>query len=162
MIKLLFVLASTLTACTAPVGLQNLHEVDPGKVYRSAQPDADGYKQLKAMGVKSVIKFNSEKEDEEIGWARANGIKLYYYPLSGLLSPGEVNTRKIQYMMNSKELQPLLIHCEWGKDRTGLQAALYRVHTMHWDPNAAFKEWMDYGHSGLLFPMDGFFWKHAK
>ena len=58
----------------------------------------------------------------------------------------------------------VFIHCQHGKDRTGLLAALYRVKYQGWTPEQAHKEWAALGHSGMLDTlftgkMDNYFWK---
>ena len=47
-------------------------------------------------------------------------------------------------------MQPVFIHCEFGKDRTGLLAALYEVLFMGISPQTAHQRWVDSGHTGQL------------
>jgi protein tyrosine/serine phosphatase len=156
-VKLLFVAFLFLVSCSQPKGLQNLHELVPGQLFRGAQPDAEGYKQLKLRGIRSVVKLNSEHLEEETENAKLNGIHLYYIPLSGIFAPSDREELLVQSTLRAKVLWPLYFHCQWGKDRTGLAAALYRVQVQNWTEEKAHNEWMEFGHSPLLFSMDWFF-----
>lgn len=151
-----------LASCAAPTGLQNFHEVEQGRIYRSAQPDEEGYKLLQKQGIRTVVKLNTERSDEEDLWALHAGIQLISIPLSGIEAPDDYSEDRIQRELSNQIDWPILIHCEWGKDRTGLAIALYRVHEQLWDPEAAHKEWLELGHSPLLFGMDRYFEQHKE
>lgn len=155
-------LAILAASCAAPSGdLPRFHEVDPGKVYRSAQPTEAGYQAMAKIGIRTVVKLNTDLLEEERAWAAAAGIRLVEVPLPGLLAPGESDENHVQMQINDSSLQPILFHCEQGQDRTGLVAALYRVNVQGWTTEAAHKEFVDFGHSSFLRDMDDYFWAHV-
>ncbi len=45
---------------------------------------------------------------------------------------------------------PIYVHCEHGKDRTGLVIALYRMRADGWSQEQAAAEMKEMGHTGLL------------
>lgn len=151
-----------LSSCAAHAGLDNFHVVEDGKIYRSAQPDAAGYDRIKAAGIRTVIKLNTENAKEERSLANSMGISLYEMPLSGLFAPDSTAESQVQELLTRQDLYPILIHCEHGSDRTGLAVALYRVYRDGWSPGDAHREWMQFGHSSLLIGMDDFFEDHSK
>lgn len=156
-------LALMLTACAAPVGLTNYHEVDPGKVYRAAQLDAESYKIIAKAGIRTVVKLNTEHLEEERVWARDNKIDLVYVPLPGLGAPSDDDETVVQRALRDPARQPSLVHCEWGKDRTGLAIAIYRVDVQHMPKADARDEWLHYGHLVVPFSgMDAYFKKRTR
>lgn len=163
MIKLIIALVLPLFACstTSPQDLPNFHEVDAG-VYRGGQPTALGMIGLQKKGIHTIIKLNKENLTEERIGAKQLGFKLVEIPLSGFFAPSNSDMDRIQKILNDPVLRPVFIHCEFGKDRTGISIALFRVFTDHWAPDKAHKEWMEFGHSPFLFPMDVYFKKKTK
>lgn len=153
--------ASSGCATASTSGLPNMHQVD-ADLFRSAQPTKDGYEQMKRSGIRTVLKLNTDNLEEERAWAKAAGITLLENPLPGLWRPTEQSENGVQRALIDQHLRPLLFHCEKGADRTGMAAALYRVHVQHWNPDDAHSEWLKYGHSQLLFTMDAYFQEHAK
>lgn len=156
--KSYILLVFALAACSAPKGdLPRLHVVASGKVYRSAQPTEAGYRQLAALGIRSVVKLNTDELADERAWAAETGIRLIEIPLPGLTAPPEASEDRVQAAIRDPANQPVVFHCEQGQDRTGLAAAIYRVEVQHWSAVDAHAEWKDLGHSPLLFGMDQFF-----
>ncbi|AHA27889.1 dual specificity protein phosphatase family protein [Candidatus Liberibacter americanus] len=108
---------------------QNFHVVEPGVVYRSAQPDAKFIKHLwDEYGIKSIINLRNlndnilYKEEETI--SKKLGIKLINFPIS--IPKGLNENEIIKLITLLKETpKPLLIHCKSGADRAGLASYLY-------------------------------------
>ena len=44
---------------------------------------------------------------------------------------------------------PVYLHCEHGRDRTGLLVAFYRIRYEGWSVDRAYQEWRDMGHHGF-------------
>src|SRR2546426_12800004 len=71
----------------------NIHIRNFGKMddrfYRGAQPDESDYKDLKALGVKTVIDLTDSPKDYEKRDVEALGIKYVNIPMSDSSSPKE-------------------------------------------------------------------------
>ncbi len=151
-----------LSGCAAPTGdIPRFHEVDPGKVYRSAQPTEAGYAEMAKRGIKTVVKLNHDQSAEEARWARRSGIMLIEEDLPGLTAPSDAAENFVQALIRDPANQPVLFHCEQGEDRTGETAAIYRVEVQGWKPVDAHKEWRVLGHSPFLIEMDEYFEKRT-
>jgi len=117
-------------------GLPNLHKVS-NVLYRSAQPSAEGMKNLKAMGIETVVNLRSFHSDRnEIGEARLASEHIY---MKAWHPEEEDAVRFLQIVMNPKR-SPVLVHCQHGADRTGTICALYRVAVQGWSKEEALKE----------------------
>jgi protein tyrosine phosphatase (PTP) superfamily phosphohydrolase (DUF442 family) len=125
-------------------GLPNFHKVSQD-LYRGAQPTAAGIRQLKDMGIKTIINlrsFNSDKDeigDVEIGYEHIY-MKAWY--------PEEKEIVKFLKIVTDKEKTPVFVHCRYGADRTGLMCAIYRVAVCGWSKESAADE-MIYGGFGF-------------
>jgi protein tyrosine phosphatase (PTP) superfamily phosphohydrolase (DUF442 family) len=122
-------------------GVPNLHKV-LHTLYRSAQPSAEGMKNLKAMGIGTVINLRSFHSDrDEIGDAA-----LAYESISmkAWHAEEEDAVKFLQIVTNPKR-SPVLVHCQHGADRTGTMCALYRVAVQGWSKEEALKEMMQGG-----------------
>lgn len=123
--------------------LGNFHEVSPG-FYRSAQPSRDGYKRLKALGVRTLLtlKDNGAREREEAG---AEGLAVENVPMGGFSQPSFEEVDRALSIIQDLSKRPLLVHCQYGKDRTGFVVASYRVVVERADEAKAAEEAKSYG-----------------
>lgn len=123
--------------------LGNFHEVAPG-LYRSAQPSRDGYKQLRALGVKTLLtlKDNGAQEREQAG---AEGLAVENVPMGGFSQPSFEQVDAALAIVNDPAKRPLLVHCQYGKDRTGFVIASYRVTVEGWTEAKAADEAKTHG-----------------
>ncbi len=131
-------------------GLANLARVNPG-FYRGAQPDAEGYRALKAMGVKTVIclrSWHSSKKETE-----SAGLAYVELPLQadafGSHPPSDDQIRLFFKTVLDPARQPVYIHCAHGKDRTGTMCALYRIEVDGWTPGEAIEEMQSFGYHDI-------------
>jgi|GEM_PF-2564057 len=97
------------------------------------------------------------------------GIAFYHLPLSSLETMTDEDDKKIDDLlafMNNEENRPLYVHCEHGKDRTGLIIALYKVKYLNMPIDLAYGEWVKEGHSkkSQIFTgkLDNYFFKKVK
>ncbi len=162
---LLFVVGLTvgLCACAARQGgvaptnsIANFGVVNE-RLYRGAQPDAAGLRDLKRLGIGSIINLRMTNDvwKAEAAEARANGIAYTNVPLSGIWRPTEAQVRKILGLIGSLP-PPVFIHCQYGRDRTGTIIACYRIEHDRWSSQAALEEARRYGMSSLELGMRRF------
>ena len=141
-------------------GLPNLHRVD-AKLYRSAQPTAEGMTNLVALGVKTVVNLRDNHSDsDEIGGLplAAKRIEIATWNLK------IEQVREFLAIMDDTNAVPVLVHCQHGADRTGTMCALYRVLRQGWKVEDAITEMKDggYGYHSIWFHLPRFIRKTAK
>ena len=122
-------------------GVPNLHKVCDG-LYRSAQPSAEGMRQLEKMGIKSVVNLRLLHSDRD----EIHGTSLGYLHIP-------IRTWKLKEKHVLKFLrwaidparQSVLVHCKHGADRTGTMVAFYRMVVQNWSKQKAISEMTEGG-----------------
>lgn len=110
----------------------NVHVVEAGRVYRSAQPSGAGLDELtRRYGIRSVLNLRGDNSgkpwyDEEMRAARADKLVHFDYAIS---AQREVTRSQMDDVLRliDRAPKPVLIHCNAGSDRTGLVAAVYEL-----------------------------------
>jgi len=127
------------------------------RLYRGAQPDSEGIKSLKKLGVKMIVNLRMPGEawKDEATEARASGILYTNFPMGGFARPSEAQVRQILSLFESFP-DPVFVHCQHGCDRTGTIVACYRIFHDHWSSDKALVEAKKYGISGFEFRMKRF------
>lgn len=150
---LLAVLASLLLVgscpCAPPIvigeTLMNFHVLDPGRAYRSAQPDPAGLENvISQLGIKTVLNLRGPNPgkpwyDAEAEVCVAMNVTLADHPMSASNLPsGELLAAIIDTLQRAE--YPMLIHCAGGADRSGAVSAIYRMLILGHDKSDALKE----------------------
>ena len=131
---------------SAGLGVPNLFCLDD-QIYRSAQPDANGFQALKLLGVASVLSLRQTIADTSL--AKGTELALYRVPMKSRYVAEKNGARVVQAM---RELQaglqrgPVLVHCHHGADRTGLICALWRILYQDWSRQSAIDELIEGGY----------------
>jgi protein tyrosine phosphatase (PTP) superfamily phosphohydrolase (DUF442 family) len=117
-------------------GLPNLYRVSDD-LYRGAQPTAEGFRQLKAMGVKTVINLRSLYSDrKEIA---GTGLAYEEIPMYPWHAENEDVVRFLELVADGSRA-PFFVHCYYGSDRTGMLCAAYRIAIQGWTKEEAIAE----------------------
>ena len=117
-------------------GVPNLHKVSD-KLYRSAQPSAEGMRSLKTMGIETIVNLRSFHSDhDEIGDTGLGYEHIYMKAWH----PEEGDAVKFLQIVTNPQRTPVLVHCQHGADRTGIMCALYRVAVQGWSKDEALRE----------------------
>ncbi len=135
------------------------------KFFRGSQPESnEDYAKLKENGIKTIINLRWDKSVEKSKkQAELLGFNFINVPLRGDERPAEDNVEKVLKEINKKENGKVYLHCTYGKDRTGLIAAMYRVNEQSWSPESAQKEWIEMGFSyKVLHGLRSFFTDYVK
>lgn len=120
-------------------------EVVEGVLYRSAQPNPDEWRLLHAKyGIRTVIDLREPETDEawaifERNFCTQNGIRLVKLPIG----PDRLTDEELRLIIETisdPASQPVLVHCELGKSRTGVVIAAYRIVAQGWSDEAAIAE----------------------
>lgn len=126
-------------------GVPNLYRIT-ANLYRSAQPTAEGFHNLAALGIKSVISMRQTVNDTPL--AEGTHLHLTRVPMKSRYVAEKSGAKVVATMqaLNAALSQgPTLIHCHHGADRTGLIAALYRILTQDWRREEALRELVEGG-----------------
>ena len=121
-------------------GVPNLYRMAPN-LYRSAQPTAEGFRNLQKLGVRSVISTRQTVNDAPL--AVGTDLDLTRIPMK-TRHVAEKSGAKVVAALQALEAAllrgPVLVHCHHGADRTGLIAALYRMIHQSWTRDEALLE----------------------
>ena len=122
-------------------GVPNLYKVSEN-LYRSAQPTAQGMKNLKRMGIRTIVNLRSFNSDRgEIGKTDIGYEHIYMKAWH----PEEKEVIRFLQIVTDPDNTPVLVHCQHGADRTGTMCALYRITVQGWTKKAAIREMTDGG-----------------
>jgi protein tyrosine phosphatase (PTP) superfamily phosphohydrolase (DUF442 family) len=123
-------------------GTGNVAEVAPGAYYRSAQLTASGISRLiRDRGIRTVV--NLRGCNPETPWYRAEraatlaaGASQVDLAMASDLWLSRAQMRTLVDVLRQAE-RPVLIHCEWGAERTGLASALVELLRPGGSPDSA-------------------------
>ena len=128
-------------------GLKNASKVSPG-LYRAARPTAEGLRQLKTMGVRTVVNLEVFHSDEEmLAGTGLNGVRISFKAWH----PEPADIVAFLKVAADANLTPVFVHCLHGSDRTGTMCAVYRIAVQGWDKQQAIDEMV---HGGFGFHPD--------
>ena len=129
--------------------LNNFYKISD-TLYRSEQPNRKAFKELQAMGIKSVLNLRKHHNDKDE--ARKTKVNLYHQRLSARKMTVNDITKSLKIIKESPK--PLLIHCWHGSDRTGVITAAYRMVFQFWTAKQAIDEFKNggYGYHEWAFP----------
>lgn len=109
------------------------------KLLRGAQPTEEGFRQLKAAGVKTVINLRPE-DNREAEVVEKLGMKALYLPLPPLGAPTHAETLSFLKAALDPANGKVFFHCYHGVDRTGTMAAAIRIARDGWTAEQAIAE----------------------
>lgn len=110
----------------------NIGEVEPGRVYRCAQLDGPGFARLvREKGIKTILNLRGPNPDEE--WYRdelaaSMDVKIAHIdlPMASDQWLSHEQARSLLDVLDTCEY-PILVHCEFGAERTGLVSAFVEL-----------------------------------
>ena len=133
---------------SAPTLLPLIHIDNFGRIsdtyYRGAQPDVRGFADLARLGVKTVIDLTAGGRVDERAMAERAGMKFYRIPLTTSDRPSNAAVIRFLKLVNDPASQPVYVHCERGRHRTGVMTAVYRMTHDRWTADQAYAEMKQY------------------
>jgi protein tyrosine/serine phosphatase len=131
---------SALPALADTTDLPNFHPVAPA-IWRGAAPTDAGLKQLKTLGVKTIIDLRiAPKTVKKEGiTARAMGFNFINLPM-GADPPTQKEVATLLATLKQAPQSPVYVHCQHGADRTGCMIGIYRVTQQGWTFPKAYAE----------------------
>jgi protein tyrosine/serine phosphatase len=143
------------------LGPKHLFPVTPGVLYRSGTLSPE---QLGAVidryGIKTVVNLRSGIENADGSWharqaetLQRKGVVLEDLPMhSGYPPDDEVLGRWLD-LISGPSTHPILVHCEYGKVRTGIMVAVYQIEQLGYTGAEAIENFRFFG-DGLREPID--------
>ena len=136
-------------ASPASIRIDNFGQVD-ATYYRGAQPEARDYPALATLGIKTVIDLTEDGRVDEPRLVERAGMKFYRIPLTTWDRPSEAAVQQFLKLVNDPGNQPVFVHCQGGRHRTGTMTAVYRITKDRWTADRAYAEMKQYGFETLI------------
>ena len=125
------------------INIRNFGKMD-NRLFRGAQPNESDYKDLKTLGVKTVIDLTDSPKDYEKRDVEALGMRYVNIPMSDSSYPKAEQINAFLKLVNDSSTGTMYIHCAGGRHRTGVMGAVYRFNVNHWNLDQAYAEMKDY------------------
>jgi tyrosine-protein phosphatase SIW14 len=121
---------------------------------RGAQPSAQGLAELKKLGVTTVIDLRGNRGP--VAWERAQveslGMHFVNIPISGWSPPSDRQVAEFLRLTKQDPEQKIFVHCYYGKDRTSVMVAAYRIAEQNWTSDQAVAEMYSFGFHYYWYP----------
>jgi protein tyrosine phosphatase (PTP) superfamily phosphohydrolase (DUF442 family) len=117
-------------------GISNFFQVTTN-LYRGAQPTAEGVKQLKLLGIRTVINLRAFHSDKDK--VAGTGLKSVRFETKPWHAEEEDVIGFLKVVTDTNNL-PVFVHCQRGADRTGMMCAMYRIVVCGWTKPEAIDE----------------------
>jgi len=123
-------------------GVGNFYKVTD-YLYRSEQPTQEGMKNLKKMGIKTVINlraFHSDLDEiQKTGLLNEElSVKTWHIEDEDVI--------RVLRIIRKRENGPFLMHCWNGADRVGVMCAMFRIVEQGWTKDEAIQEMVKGGY----------------
>lgn len=140
-----FVLVSSITAVAqqTDVKIKNFGQMDD-RFYRGAQPKEEDYKQLAAIGIKTIIDLRDNPTDYEKRDAEAAGMRYVNLPMSDKDYPPAATIDQFLKLVDDPSTGKFFVHCAGGRHRTGVMGAVYRFNHYGWNFDQVYAEMKKY------------------
>ena len=142
-----FVLAFSITAfaqdTTSSVKIKNFGQMDD-RFYRGAQPEKEDYKQLAAIGIKTVIDLREDPTEYEKRESEAAGMRYVNLPMSDKDYPPAATIAQFLKLVDDPATGKFFVHCAGGRHRTGVMGAVYRFNHYNWTYDQVYAEMKKY------------------
>jgi len=134
-------------------GMANIRVDNFGRInsnyYRGAQPEDGDYRDLAVFGVRTVIDLTADGRANEQRLVEQAGMKFYRIPLTTSEKPSEAAVARFLKLVNDPANQPVFVHCQGGRHRTGVMTAVYRMTQDGWTADRAYQEMKQYRFEGF-------------
>jgi protein tyrosine/serine phosphatase len=125
------------------VEIENFGKVND-HFYRGSQPKGQNYRQLTALGVKTIVDLREDARDTAQSDAERAGMRYINLPLKEKSYPeADAATRFLEILADQTNW-PVYVHCAGGRHRTGVMTAVYRMSVDGWSVEQAYQEMKQY------------------
>jgi len=141
--------ALMVSAQTAPqtdfsnIKIKNFGQMDE-RFYRGAQPNQKDYKDLAALGIKTIIDLTDSPKDYERSMAESLGMRYVNIPIADKTAPSDASVTQFLKLVDDPATGKFYVHCAGGRHRTGIMGAVYRFNNYHWNFDQVYAEMKKY------------------
>jgi protein tyrosine/serine phosphatase len=137
----------------AATPIERFHRVD-ARLYRGAQPEANGFRYLQSIGVRTIVNLREEDDAvrlQEQQLVESLGMRYIHLPVKDgsfftrSRRIPEETVRAFLRLFDASDGGPVFVHCRRGADRTGAIVGFYRIAKHGWDAARAYEEAREIG-----------------
>lgn len=139
----LVVSAQTPNSAPPIIKIKNFGRMD-ARFFRGGQPKESDYKDLAALGIKTVIDLRDDPTGYEKQDVEALGMHYINIPMSDKDYPREEQINSFLKLVDDPATGEFFVHCAGGRHRTGVIGAVYRLKHDHWTYDQAYGEMKKY------------------
>jgi protein tyrosine/serine phosphatase len=127
--------------------IHNFDQVSP-TLYRGSE--FTSIATLQKYNIKTVIDLRDQSHPHEANLLQDAGIAYRTLPQD----PSKIGAHDAEQFLQllAAAESPTFVHCTFGRDRTGLAIAAYRIRILHCTEQQALDDLLAHGHQWLLFP----------
>jgi protein tyrosine/serine phosphatase len=125
------------------IKISNFGQMDQN-FYRGARPKPEEFKNLAALGIKTVIDLTDNSREREEPAVVAAGMRYVNIPVVDKAYPSAEQVSAFLKVANDPATGKFYVHCAGGRHRTGIMGAVYRFNHDHWSYDQAYAEMKQY------------------
>jgi protein tyrosine/serine phosphatase len=130
-------------ASLSTVTIKNFGQMDD-RFFRGGQPKENDYRQLAALGIKTVVDLRDDPESYEKQNVEALGMKYVNIAMSDKDYPESAKIEQFLKLIDDPSTGKFYVHCAGGRHRTGVMGAVYRLNHYNWNYDQAYAEMKKY------------------
>jgi protein tyrosine/serine phosphatase len=135
--------AKTNTSSFPNIKIDNFGQMDE-RFYRGSRPKAEDFRNLAALGIKTIIDLTDNSREREQPAVEAAGMRYVNIPIIDKAYPTMEQANEFLKVANDPATGKFYVHCAGGRHRTGVMAAVYRFNHDHWNFDQAYAEMKQY------------------
>jgi len=125
------------------IKIDNFGQMDEN-FYRGGRPKPEDFRNLAALGVKTVIDLTDNSREREQPAVEAAGMRYVNIPIVDKASPSAEQIAAFLKVANDRATGKFYVHCAGGRHRTGIMGAVYRFNHDHWNYDQVYAEMKQY------------------
>ena len=111
------------------IKIDNFGQMDE-RFYRGGRPKSEQFKNLAALGIKTVIDLTDNSREREEPAVIAAGMRYVNIAIVDKTSPSNAQINEFLKVVNDPTTGKFYVHCAGGRHRTGVMGAIYRLITI--------------------------------
>ena len=124
--------AKTNTSSFPSIKIDNFGQMDE-RFYRGSRPSSADFKDLAALGIKTVIDLTDNSREREQPAVEAAGMRYVNIPIVDKAYPTMEQASEFLKVVDDPATGKFYVHCAGGRHRTGAMGAVYRFNHDHWN-----------------------------